>query len=340
MGNNYLTDLPPDSIIFGKSSLMLELQGKMQRVLSTNLPVLLQGESGTGKRILSKFIHNNSKNIVGSYVRVNCANDSGTLLESLPFTIVPDNGQPSSTSLPFGLDLSSLGTLLLDDVTELSPKSQLQLLHALPDGQECATNDRPSPWTTARIISATARNLRQEVNEKRFRRDLFHRLAVVTFDIPPLRHRMDDLMIIADHLRRQYSESFGLPEKPFPDHLVHRMHYYEWPGNIRELENFVCRYVILGPDERVFCELGPHGDAAAVPDGIAPGDAPLKDVARRTLANVEREMIMKALDQNQGNLKRAATALGISYRTLMNKMDQVGLPRVRHSMKSRESLES
>ncbi len=319
---------------------MLELEGKMRRILSTNLPVLLQGESGTGKRILSKLIHKRSKKIVGPYIRVRCANDPGTLFESLRFTLVADEGQMGGTTFPSELDFSSIGTLFLEDVGELSPKSQLQLFHALPDGQGGATNDQPNPWTTSRIICATSRNLRQEVHEKRFRSDLFYRLAVVTLDVPPLRARMEDLLAIADHLRKQYSDSFGLPQRPFPEHVVRRMHYYEWPGNIRELENFVCRYVILGPDERVLHELGPDGDPTAPAGTGASGDALLKDVTRRTLANVEREMIMKALDQNQGNLKRAAHTLGISYRTLMNKMDQAGLPRARHSMKSRESLES
>ena len=339
MDTNPFSELPPDSVIFGKSSPMLELQEKMRRVLSTNLPVLLQGESGTGKRIISQFIHKHSTRIAGPYIRVSCANDCGTLLDSFPFTIVPNDGQSNSTSLPSVLDFSAIGTLFLEDVGELSPKSQLKLFHALPDGQDCATINQTNPWTTARIICATARNLRQEVNEKRFRRDLFHRLAVVTFEIPPLRDRIDDLLIIAEHLRQHYSESFGLPQKPFPDHLVQRMHYHEWPGNICELENFVCRYVILGADERALRELGPNGDPAAMPGASAP-ETLLKDVTRRTLANVEREMIMKALNQNQGNLKRAAHALGISYRTLMNKMDQVGLPRARHATKSRESSES
>lgn len=151
---------------------------------------------------------------------------------------------------------------------------------------------------------------------------------------------MDDLLIIAEHLRQQYSQNFGLPHRPFPDNLVERMHDHEWPGNIRELENFVCRYVILGPEDRVFRELSPSTETAAVPGVVSPGETLLKEVARRTLANVEREMIVKALDQHKGNLKRAAHTLGISYRTLMNKMDQAGLPRVRHAMKSRESLES
>jgi len=325
--NNRLTDLPPDYVIFGKSVLMLELEAKMKRVLGTNLPILLRGESGTGKGVLSKFIHNHSANIVGPYVRVNCARVSGTLVEVSP------EDKPNGGVFPEQPDFSSIGTLFLDEVGELSPKGQSYLFHSLPERQDFGDTHQPTRGAKARIIGSTARNLRQEVNEKKFRRDLFYRLAVVTLEVPALRNRLDDLLIIANYLRQHYSERFGFPDRPFPDELIARMHYHGWPGNIRELENFVCRYVILEPDERVFREMTFDGESAAAPGMITPGETLLKDITKRTLATVEREMIVKALELHNGSLKRAARALGISYRTLMNKMDQAGLPRTRHPIK-------
>src|SRR5271157_683469 len=325
--NNRLTDLPPDYVIFGKSVLMLELEAKMKRVLGTNLPILLRGESGTGKGVLSKFIHNHSANIVGPYVRVNCARVSGTWVEVSP------EDKPNGGVFPEQPDFSSIGTLFLDEVGELSPKGQSYLFHSLPERQDFGDTRQPTRGAKARIIGSTARNLRQDVNEKKFRRDLFYRLAVVTLEVPALRNRLDDLLIIANYLRQHYSERFGFPETPFPDRLIDRMYYYGWPGNISELENFVCRYVLLGP-ERFLRELNFNSGSAAAPGMITPGETLLKEVTKRTLASVEREMIVKALKLHNGSLKRAARMLGISYRTLMNKMDQAGLPRTRHPIRS------
>ena len=333
MDNNPVTDLPPDSVIFGKSSSMAELEGNVRRLLGMNLPIILQGESGAGKSILSKFIHNNSTAVAGPYVKVNCASDDGTLLEALASTLVEEE-RTNGDTFPAQLDLSYIGTLFLDEVGELSPKRQLQLVHLLPDRQGCGDNDPSSPCAKARIVGATARNLRQEVKEKRFRRDLFYRLAVVILEVPPLRHRRDDLPVIANHLRRLYSENFGLPDRPFSDKLIERMHEYGWPGNIRELENFVCRYVILGSEDRVLGEFDSNSENPRAPVTITPGETLLREVTRRTLANVEREMIVRALELHNGSLKRAAGTLGISYRTLINKMDQAGLPRTRHASKS------
>jgi two-component system, NtrC family, response regulator AtoC len=329
--------LPPDSVIFGKSSLMLELEAKVRRVLGTNLSVLLQGERGTGKATLSKLIHKHSKGAAGSYIRVHCTDNTDTLWDSLKPIFVANRLPTNRAISDSGLDSSSIGTLFLKDLGELSPKNQSQLFHLLPDEQDHRGSEgQPNPWTKGRIVSATARNLRQEVNENRFRRDLFYRLAVVTLEVPPLRKRMDDLLVIAHYFLEQYSESFGLPRRPFPDTLVERMHRYRWPGNIRELENFICRYVILGSEEPILRELSPNKQTAVIAGTASPGGTLLKDVTRQALANVEREMILKALEQHQGKLKRAAQSLGISYRTLINKMDQMGLPRVRHAPRSRD----
>lgn len=332
MDSDQLPDLPPSSVMFGTSC--LELEGKIRRVLGTNLPVLLQGESGTGKSTLSRFIHANSKGVAGEYVRVNCAADSGTFLGSCLSTLVGNGSKPNVSTLPAGSD--SIGTLFLEDVAELSPKSQSRLFHSLPDEHAYGIDNPLNPWTTTRIVSSTSRNLRHEVNEGRFRRDLFYRLAVVTFEVPPLRNRMDDLLMIADHLREQYSQHLGLPSRPFPDNLVERMRCHDWPGNIHELDNFVCRYVILGAEGPGLSTLSPENETAATPGTGSPGDSLLKDVTRRTLENVEREMILRALTQHNGNLKHAAHSLGISYRTLLNKMDHIGLPRARHATRSHE----
>lgn len=325
-------------MIFGKSTVMIELHGRLRRLCSTNLPILLHGESGVGKTLLSRFIHNHATGVVGPYVRVDCTSTSGGMPEPDPFACVLGRYR-TGTMEPEG-SRSPIGTLFLNEVGELSPLLQLKLLHLLDAGEPHEGDGQAGRVTKPRIICATTRNLRQEANEGRFRQELFYRLAVVTLEVPPLRNRLDDLLVIANYLRCYYTEKFGLPDKPFPKRLVERLHYYEWPGNIREFESFICRYVILGCDDRVLLRLSSNNDRAPVYGMIRPGDALLKEVTRRTLAEVEREMIVKALDVNNSNLKKAANSLGISYRTLINKMDQAGLPRVHHATKSGEDMES
>ena len=334
--NGYLSNLPPDSVLFGKSVLMRELEVKVKRVLGTNLPVLLQGENGTGKGLFAKLIHSRSDNVLGPYVRVSCA--------GLPSTLVEIAGEDNVSSDAFSMRaaFSSTGTLYLDEVGELSYQGQARLLHSLFERQDTGSSGQSNGGVRARIISSTTHNLRQEVNEKKFRRDLFYRLAVVTLEVPALRSRLDDLLIIANYLRQRYCENFGFPDRPFPKKLIERMHYYTWPGNLRELENFVCRYVVFGPDERVLIF---NRGSAAVPGIATPGETLigetlLKDATKRALADVEREMIVKALELHNGDLKRAASILGVSYRTLMNKMDLAGLPRTRHAVKSRRDRKS
>jgi two-component system, NtrC family, response regulator AtoC len=340
MDNYRFTDLPPDSVIFGKSAVMFELHGRLKRLCSTNLPILLHGESGAGKALLSRFIHNHASGVVSAYLRVDCASSSRTWPGPDPFASVIGNYRNTSIVGTESSESGPTGTLFLNEVGELSPLLQLKLLHLLQEEEPHEGDGQASTATKPRIVCATTRNLRQEANKGRFRQELFYRLAVVTLEVPPLRNRLDDLLVIANYLRLYYAEKFGLLDNPFPKRLVERMYYYEWPGNIREFESFVCRYVILGSDDRVLLKLSSNNDRAPAYGMIRPGDALLKEVTRRTLAEVEREMIVKALDLHNSNLKKAANSLGISYRTLINKMDQAGLPRVHHATKSGEDLES
>ena len=250
---------------------MSELHGRLKRICSTNLPILLHGESGVGKGLLSKFIHNHAIGIIGPYMRVDCAGSSGMELDHDLFPPVLSESPSMDTDQAEKSGIGSVGTLFLDEVGDLPPQFQLRLLQLLHEaeswggGQNC-------PSIRPRIICATTRNLRQEAREGKFRQELFYRLAVVTLEVPPLRNRLDDLLIIAKYLRSYYSEKFGLPDKPFPKRLVERMHYYEWPGNIREFESFICRYVILGSDDRVLRDLSSNNDASSAFGMIRPGD--------------------------------------------------------------------
>jgi DNA-binding NtrC family response regulator len=318
-------NIPPDSVILGKSAAMSQLERRLARVLAANLPILLEGESGAGKNTFSKFIYKHSRVNGGRYVRVDCA-CWGELIGfesgAMEMTDVEEYSRPNHKGV-------GVGMLFLDEVNELSAKAQLHLLRLLRSTED-HDNKTTHQLAKARIVSASSRKLRHLVLERTFRRDLFHRIAVVPLEIPPLRDRADDLLPIASYLLARHAEVLGIPARPFPKKLIERMHYYAWPGNIRELENFICRYVILGPDKQVVSMLGGQGESLQNNE-LDPGDDPLHEITKRTVADVERRMMARALSLHDGNLRRAAETLGISYRTLINKMDQAGLPRPRHS---------
>jgi DNA-binding NtrC family response regulator len=248
-GNHVLGDFPPDSVLFGQSEVMQKLKSKLVRVSPTSVPVLLQGEVGVGKSVLSRFIHFHSACAGGSYVSLNCAALSGPASLEDPFLPVQGALGLAGEHCQDASPLSRYGTLFLEQVSELTPRLQRQLERSLTESEERATPDRHEVREKVRIVCSTTRNLRRDVMLGYFRRDLFHRIVVVTIDVPPLRDRLQDLPGIAEYLRIRQSAQLAVTEPPFSPELLARMLTYPWPGNIRELENFVYRYVLLGGEE-------------------------------------------------------------------------------------------
>jgi DNA-binding NtrC family response regulator len=219
----------------------------------------------------------------------------------------------------------------LDEIGELSSELQAKLMEFL------STQEDSLGGLRRRIVCATTKDLRQEVDRGKFRKDLFYRLSVVTFDVPPLRRRLQDLATIADYFREQYGRSLATFTRPFSKRVLERMHHYEWPGNIRELEGFVCRYVIFGNGDRSSEGLQQKLSDADISALLVPGAQLLEQVRKHTMDEIERRMIIRALEQNGGSTKKAALSLGIAYRTLLNKMDRSGLPRNRNKSKLKNS---
>ena len=216
------------------------------RVSPTTVPVLLQGEVGVGKSVLSRFIHGHSAAAHGPYTSINCAALGGPSPIKDPFLplqgalgFVPANSDDASPS-------SRPGTIFLEQVSELTPRLQQQLARSLAESDECATTDWHEAQERVRIICSNTRNLRRDVKLGHFQRDLFHRLVVVVIDVPPLRNRLEDLPGIAEYLRLRHGAQLAGTDPPFSQEMLARMLTYQWPGNVRELENFVCRYVVLG----------------------------------------------------------------------------------------------
>ena len=230
---------------------MQELKRKLLRVSRTSVRVLLQGEVGVGKSVLSRFIHSHSAGAVGQYRSINCAalgGSSPSAGSSPPFQGLLGALHTHDDSSPTPL----IGTLFLDQVSELAPRLQQQLARSLAELDECATVEHHDDCEKMRIVSSTTGDLRRDVKRGRFRRDLFHRLVVVTIDVPPLRNHIVDLPPIADYLRLRQSAQLDVTDFPFSHDLLARMLTYRWPGNLRELENFVCRYVVLGGEDSSF----------------------------------------------------------------------------------------
>ena len=331
------TDMPPEAVIFGRSPVMRELREKLDRIASANVAVLIQGESGCGKDLLARLIHKYSPWAPGPYVKVNCPAIPGTLLESELFGYEKGAFTGAYGTKPGKVELANRGTLFLDEISEMNFDLQSKLLQLLQDGQFCRIGAQEDRRVEVRVVCATNRDLKQEVEHGRFRQDLFYRIAVVTVEVPPLRYRRDDILEIAEWLKQRYSVRYELPDHPFTPQMQERMVHYSWPGNIRELENFVRRYLILGSPEMVLRELEAKKGEPAIDDMIEEGDVLLKDVTKRAVAYIERRLILKVLEVHNGNRKKTARALGISYRALLYKIQQAGLPaaRARYTLRNR-----
>jgi DNA-binding NtrC family response regulator len=250
-GPQMADDLPPDSVLFGRSAIMQDVRRKLVRISPTYIPLLLQGEIGVGKGVLSRFIHYHSPWVDGPYVRVNCASMSGPAA-CLDLSAEPQSSFDVAIPKDFG-DPGHFagGTLFLNQVSELKPEVQLQLSHLLADYDWYRIRDLHQGCEKKRIICSSTRNLRREVNLGRFRRELFDRLVVVTVEVPPLRDRLEDLPGIFEYLRGRYTALLGAADTPLPTEVLGRLLAYQWPGNIRELESYVCRYVLLGWEDHI-----------------------------------------------------------------------------------------
>lgn len=323
------SDLPPEVVIFGHSEAMREVRRRVERLANANIPVLLQGESGTGKEIIAKLFHKTSPWHRGPFVKVNCPAIPGTLLESELFGYERGAFTGAHGAKPGRVEMAHRGTLFLDEISEMSFDLQSKLLQLLQDGQFCRIGAQEDRRVEVRVVCATNRDLQSEVAAGRFRQDLFYRVAVVTIALPSLRERREDIPEIVNFLLDRYNEKYNGSAPPISPALMAQLQRYNWPGNIRELENVIRRYVILGSEDAVMSELEMIPREPLIDDLVIEGDFSLKSVTRRAVADIERKLILKVLQTNNWNRKKTAIALGISYRALLYKIQQAGLPPAR-----------
>jgi transcriptional regulator with PAS, ATPase and Fis domain len=294
-----------------------------------DVPVFIYGESGVGKEVVARMIHMRSMRRTHPFVKVNCAALPVELLESELFGYEQGAFTGAIRAKPGKFELAAKGTIFLDEIAEMSPHLQAKLLHVLQDHQYSRLGGRHVIDVDVRILAATNMDVHEAMQSGRLREDLYYRLNVLSINVPPLRERISEIPLLFRHFLKQYSEKFQ-KEPPTPsEHLMEAAKRYPWPGNLRELENFVKRYVILEDDEGSFRELlemaATRQRTSPNKETPAPREQGLKALVRSLKDEAEMEAIAAALEKTHWCRKDAARMLGISYKALLYKMRQFNL---------------
>jgi two-component system, NtrC family, response regulator AtoC len=319
-------EIPPESVVFGSSEAMISLRDRLGKVASANVPVLIHGESGTGKDIIARMVHACSPWKSGPFVKVNCPAIPGTLLESELFGYERGAFTGAYGSKPGRVEMAHRGTLFLDEISELDMSLQSKLLQLLQDGQFCRIGAQADKKVEVRIVCATNRKLEEEIENGTFRQDLFYRINVVNLYMPPLRERRNDIETLANYFLEYYNRKYNCRAKAVSPELMEVLRKYHWPGNIRELENLVKRYVILGNEDVITSDLQPRDNDLLATEINLDGPISLKKLTRQATRQLERKIILKVLHNHHWNRKQAARTLNISYRALLYKIRDAGLP--------------
>lgn len=321
-----LGEMPPESIVFGHSEAMNSVRDRLTKLAGANVPVLIQGESGTGKDIIARMIHAASPWRNGPWVKVNCPAIPGTLLESELFGYEKGAFTGAYGVKPGRVEMAHRGTLFLDEISELDMPLQSKLLQLLQDGQFCRIGAQEDKKVEVRVVCATNRKLEQEVENGTFRSDLFYRINVVNLHLPPLRERAADIPALVAYFLDYHNRKYNCRAKPLSNEMMTVLRKYHWPGNIRELENLIKRYVILGSEDVITADLAPRNTDFFNPDIPLDGPISLKKLTRQAVRELERKVILKVLQNHHWNRKQTARSLSISYRALLYKIRDAGLP--------------
>ncbi len=313
--------LPPEEAIFGKTPKLAGIRDLVYKAAPTDLPLLITGKSGAGKTTIAQLIHSRSRLAGSAFVHLNCAAVPRDQLESELFGM--DDG---SLAIRTGrVEAASEGTLFIEEITELTPAAQARLLLLLQDGTINRVGGQEELKLNVRLIFATTHDLEKETLSGAFREDLFYRINVVSIHMPTLSERTEDIPALAHFFLQKYNAQHDRRTAPLSGAAIRRMQQYEWPGNLRELENLIKRYVILGTEESILSEL--VKDNVSVFRLSLPRGAPvsLKQIKREAVRQIEHEVILNAVEVNGGSRKKAARLLNISYRGLLYKLKELGV---------------
>lgn len=333
-----------DSTMIANDPSMVNVMKLADKIAPSEATVLITGESGTGKEVMSRYMHNKSKRAGGPFIAVNCAAIPENLLESELFG--HEKGAfTGATSRRVGkFEEAHTGTLLLDEVSEMHPMLQAKLLRALQEREITRIGSNDPVKVDVRIIATSNRNLEESVSKGEFREDLYFRLNVVNVRLPSLRERPADIVPLAQFFADKYAEANGIGKKKISGDAQKKLKSYHWRGNIRELENTLHRAILMSLENEIeadalaievsgFTSTSASGISMKAPDpagvsGAGVSNASIKNpgavesLIGRTIADVERDMILNTLEHCLGNRTHAATILGISIRTLRNKLNE------------------
>jgi len=304
-------------MLIGHSRAMAEIYKTIARVAVGKSTVLIQGESGTGKELVARSIHGHSDRTKKPYLAINCAAVPEQLLESELFGYARGAHSTATTDKPGLFELASGGTLLLDEVGDMSLTLQAKLLRVLEDSETRRLGDTRTVRTDVRLIASTNKDLSKLIREEKFRSDLFYRLNVVSITLPPLRERKEDIPALVEHFIRKYNAHSHKAVSDAAPEVLAAFQTYPWPGNVRELENVIERAVILNSKSRIMLE-----------DIPLPAKLPQAG-GTQSLEEMERRHIVQVLQETKGNVKAAAGVLGIDRKTLYRKAAEYGIDIVR-----------
>jgi Nif-specific regulatory protein len=302
--------------IVGRSAKFLNALALVERVLDSSVPVLIQGESGTGKELIARAIHYNGPRRESMFLAQYCGALPETLLESELFGYRKGSFTGATASKTGLFEEADKGTFFLDEIGDISPAIQAKLLRVLQDGEMRRIGENRSIKVDVRIISATNRDLREEVRQGRFREDLYYRLNVVTIDLPSLRERRDDIPLLCRHFLEHSGQAAAKGIRDFSREALDAMGAYHWPGNIRELENAISYAVVMARSGTI----GLQDLPGSVLERREPGELVMPG---KTMHQLELEYILSTLKANRGDRKKTASQLGISLRTLQYKLKEL-----------------
>jgi len=333
-------------VIIGESDAINSVKGNIEKVSDKDVTVLIRGESGTGKELVARHIHLRSKRRGENFVQVNCAALPSELLESELFGYNKGAFTGASYNKPGRFERANQGTIFLDEIGALSLSLQSKILQILEDQKLSRLGSIKETPINVRIIAATNSNLEEKIAEGTFRTDLYYRLNVISIVVPPLRERKEDIFLLTDYFMDKYCNELKKDPVHLDDSIKEHFQRYDWPGNIRELENIIKGIIALQKTDIIYNDL----KFGEVRDNEGEGSSPkstdhyqmlddrkidqlikgkrdicLKTIRRQYIAEVEREAICKALELTRWNRKKAAELLQVSYKTLLNRIEELKL---------------
>lgn len=321
-----------DSYAMGSSPAMKEIRDNILRVSDTTLPVLIQGETGSGKGVVARLLHHFSSRDPERYMEINCASIPQNLMESELFGHRQGAFTGAWKDKTGRFQMAAEGSVFLDEISEMSSYMQAKLLHVLQDGEFSPVGSTANVKVDIRIIAATNADIKQMMSESLFRKDLYYRLAVISLYLPPLRERKEDVEILATYFLEKYSRLYNKKHIRISPKLKRMFDVHQWPGNVRELENMIRTLVALENEEQILDELqsrtgrNPAAEYPVYPGLVKDGHRPgLKEITDNALAEAEKDLIAEALSSVGGNKKQAAGLLKVSYKSLLNKIKTYGL---------------